>query len=110
MSDMKKTDDQGMLDKSFEAFLEATPDAMVAVDRRGAIVAVNSQAEKLFGYSRAELLGRTMEILVPERMRGAHVHDREGYSASPRSRPMGIGMDLVGRHKSGAEVPVEISL
>lgn len=98
------------VERAFEAFLEAVPDAMVAVDRRGVIVAVNAQAERLFGYSRGELLGNTMEILVPERVRDAHVHHREGYMASPRLRPMGVGMDLVGRHKSGADIPVEISL
>lgn len=97
-------------EESFAAFLEAAPDAMVAVDRKGTIAAVNSQAEKLFGYSRAELLGQVMEILVPERARAGHAHQRDGYMAAPRSRPMGMGMDLVGRHKSGAEVPVEISL
>jgi two-component system, LuxR family, sensor kinase FixL len=97
-------------ERAFESFLEAVPDAMVAVDRRGTIVAVNVQAERLFGYSRGELLGKTMEILVPERIRNVHVRHRDGYMASPHTRPMGAGMDLVGRHKSGAEIPVEISL
>jgi two-component system, LuxR family, sensor kinase FixL len=95
---------------SFEAFLEAVPDAVVAVDRSGAIIAVNVQAERLFGYPRGEIVGRKMEILVPERFRAGHVHHRDGFMAAPRGRPMGTGMDLAGRHKSGAEIPVEISL
>jgi two-component system, LuxR family, sensor kinase FixL len=97
-------------DRPFEKFLEAVPDAVVAVDRTGSIVAVNAQAESLFGYSRADLIGRKMEMLVPERFRGTHVGHRDGYMAHPKTRPMGMGMDLVGRHKSGAEIPVEISL
>jgi PAS domain S-box-containing protein len=104
--DVKKTGGRN----PFESFLEAAPDAIVAVDRGGNIVALNAQAERLFGYSRAELLGRKMEALVPERFRGAHVGHRDGFMDAPRPRPMGLGMDLVGRHKSGAEIPVEISL
>lgn len=95
---------------AFETFLEAVPDAMVAVDQRGVIVATNAKAEQLFGYSRGELLGKTMEILVPERSREGHVRQREDYMTDPHTRPMGIGLDLVGRHKSGAPIPVEISL
>jgi PAS domain S-box-containing protein len=82
----------------------------VAVDRAGTIVLVNSQAEKLFGYAREELLGQLIEILVPERFRQRHVADRERYTAAPRTRPMGAGLALSARRKDGSELPVEISL
>ena len=97
-------------ESKFRGFLESAPDAVVAVDRGGRIVIVNSLTEKMFGYSRDELLSQPVEILVPERFRHSHVRDREGYSKSPRTRPMGAGQDLWGRRKDGSEFPVEISL
>ncbi|MFQ5899807.1 MAG: GAF domain-containing protein, partial [Candidatus Methylomirabilia bacterium] len=92
------------------AFLEAVSEGVVAVDGDGRIVLVNARAEEMFGYSRHELLGQTIEILVPERFRSAHVQHRAGYFAEPRSRPMGRGVDLAGRRKDGSEFPVEIAL
>jgi PAS domain S-box-containing protein len=94
----------------FESLLESAPDAVVIVDASGRIVLVNTQAERMFGYTRQELLGREIEILVPEAFRQKHVADRAAYMARPRTRPMGVGIDLSGRRKDGSEMPVEISL
>jgi len=94
----------------FKLVVEATPSAIVITDRDGRITLVNAQAEKLFGYARAELVGQLIEILVPERYRGAHMTYRWGYESAPRSRPMGAGRDLFGRRKDGTEFPVEIGL
>jgi two-component system cell cycle sensor histidine kinase/response regulator CckA len=90
--------------------LESVPDAVVIVSENGAIVHVNSRTEELFGYTRRELLGRPVEILVPERFREAHRIHRSGYSAAPRARSMGAGLDLYGLRQDGREFPVEISL
>ena len=94
----------------FRALLEAAPDAMVIADERGNITLVNAQTEKLFGYQREELLGQPVEMLVPGRYRGGHVHHRKSYSDAPRLRPMGAGRELYGLRKDGSEFPVEISL
>jgi PAS domain S-box-containing protein len=96
-------------EERFRGLLEAAPDAMVIVDR-DRIVLVNAQAEKLFGYSRDELLGQPVELLVPERLRGRHVAHRVGYFSAPDARPMGSGLELYGRHQSGIEFPIEVSL
>lgn len=90
--------------------LEAVPDAIVTVDREGRIVLVNVQTERLFGYTREELLGKPVEVLVPERLREAHVRHREAYALSSYTRPMGVSAKLVGRRKEGGEFPIDISI
>ncbi len=94
----------------FRALVESAPDAMVVVNEAGNILLVNSQCEGLFGYSRAELVGQPVELLVPEGLRAAHVEHRARYASEPRPRSMGLGRNLHGRRKDGTEVPVEISL
>ena len=94
----------------FRGLLEAAPDAIVIVDQRGAIQIVNRQTEVLFGYPRDELIGQHVEVLLPERFRHAHTDHRGQYTTDPRTRPMGIGLELIARRKDGSEFPVEISL
>lgn len=94
----------------FRDLLESAPDAVVIVNKAGQIQLVNAQTERLFGFSRGDLMGQPVEILVPQRFRNQHVGNRQGYSQSPRTRVMGAGLELCGRRKDGSEFPVEISL
>jgi PAS domain S-box-containing protein len=94
----------------YREVIEAAPDAIVIVTATGAIDLVNRQAELLFGYGRDELLGQSIELLIPERFRARHGDHRAHYAIHPQTRPMGVGLDLSGRHRDGHEFPVEISL
>jgi PAS domain S-box-containing protein len=90
--------------------LESAPDAILELDNEGRIVLLNRMAEKLFGYTREELLGQTVETLVPEALREAHKRHRTHYLNQPVTRPMGSGLKLEARRKDGSRFPVEISL
>jgi len=94
----------------FRMMLETAPDAMIIVDEHGRIAIVNRQAEDMFGYQRAELLGHEVEMLLPESIRDQHQNHRDRYADKPELRPMGAGLDLLGCRKDGSEFPVEISL
>ena len=97
-------------ERRFRMVVEAAPNAIDMIIRAGEIVMVNAQAERIFGYPRAELLGQPVEILVPDRFRNHHRGLRAAFSADPLPRPMGAGRDLFGRKKDGSEFPVEIGL
>lgn len=99
-----------MSDILFKTLLESAPDAMVIVGGHGEITIVNAQAESMFGYNRKELIGQSIETLLPGRLRKQHTAYRSGFSRSPSLRPMGTNLNLVGRRKDGSEFPVEISL
>src|SRR3989338_199840 len=94
----------------FRTLVESAQDALVGINAEGQIVLANAQTEKLFGYSREELLGKVVEILLPERFRKRHVGHRAAFFSDPSARPMGACLALWGRRKDGSEVPVDISL
>src|SRR5512142_1293238 len=94
----------------FTELFTIAPDAMIVVDRDGRIVRANPQAERLFGFSEAELRELTVEALLPDAVRQAHRRHRASYAANPRIRHMGSGQELTGRKRDGSEFPVEIAL
>ena len=91
-------------------FIEMMPDAIVMTDERGCIELINAQTESLFGYERTELLGQTIEILVPERFREKHIAHRQHYNKNPQVRHMGRGLPLFGLNKNSIELPIDIAL
>jgi PAS domain S-box-containing protein len=94
----------------FRELVDAAPDGVIVCGQDGRIMLVNAEVERMFGYARDELVGQKIDVVVPDRARGAHGHHVAGYTGAPRLRPMGIGMELTGRRKDGVELPVEISL
>jgi len=94
----------------FEKLFEFSPDAVVVLDQTGSIVRANAQTEQMFGYARQEMIGQSIEILMPERFRSIHPQHRADYNVQPHRRPMGAGLDLFGKRKDGSEFPVDIML
>lgn len=94
----------------YRQLVDGVPDAVVVVDAAGLIVLVNRQAETMFDYPRAELLGQSIERLVPDRFAGRHAHHRAGFTSAPSVRGMGSGLQLMARRRDGSDIPVEISL
>jgi PAS domain S-box-containing protein len=95
---------------NFHNLVEAAPYGMVVVDQTGTIVLVNSRMELIFGYSRAEMEGRPVEMLLPARYRAPHADHRDAYRAAPALRAMGTGRDFMALHENGTEFPVEVGL
>ncbi|MCC6534711.1 MAG: PAS domain S-box protein [Burkholderiales bacterium] len=94
----------------YRKLLETAPDAIIVIDSDGRIVLANAQTDRMFGYARGDLIGQPVELLVPERLRAGHRTHRQGYAHAPSARPMGVGMALIARTRSGTEFPAEISL
>ena len=92
------------------AAIDSAPSGLLMIDATGRIVLVNREVERLFGYAREELLGQSVELVVPEASRHRHEADRAAFMAQPSVRAMGVGRDLFGRRKDGTEVPIEVGL
>jgi PAS domain S-box-containing protein len=98
------------ISKDFLQFFDISPDALLIIDQTGTIIVINTQMERIFGYSQLELLGQHVEMLLPECFRKIHVSHREHFFADSRQRPMGIGLQLFGLRQDKTEFPVDISL
>ncbi len=96
--------------EALRVVFDAAPDALIVVDQEGCIKALNARVEELFGYDPEELLGRDIEALVPLEVRDEHRQIRATYTEAPTPRPIGVGLEISGQHKSGAMIPVDISL
>lgn len=110
MAAIRDVTERRRAEAKFRGLLESAPDAMVIVQADGCIRLVNAQAERLFGYLREEMIGQPVEMLLPERYRVQHSSHRGNFFGDAKFRAMGTGIELFGRHKSGSEIPVEISL
>ena len=97
-------------EKKFHSFINNVPDAILVINSQGTITEVSKQVEKLFGYTREELVGNNIKMLMPERFRTIHGNHESNYFRSPRTRPMGVGYELFALRKDGSEFPVDISL
>ena len=102
--------DNTVAERRFQELLEAAPDAIMQVDAEGKIVLLNRVAETMFGFTREELLGQPVEILIPSHARMRHLDHRGQYRHHPTTRAMGSGLTLEGQRKDGTRLPVEISL
>ena len=98
------------LELPFRELINAAPDGIVVCDQESRILLVNAETERMFGYARDELVGQRIEVLIPDHARPSHSGHIQRYTGAPRTRPMGIGLELAGRRKDGSEIPVEISL
>jgi PAS domain S-box-containing protein len=110
VTQVKALRDAKLVEAKFHDLLESTPDGIIMTNSTGRIVLANTRAEKLFAYSPGELIGQSIEVLLPVRYRGPHVTHRSNYFGQPRPRTMGAGLELYGLRKDEVEFPVEISL
>ncbi|MBZ0276063.1 MAG: PAS domain-containing sensor histidine kinase [Anaerolineae bacterium] len=94
----------------FRTILEEASEGILIINEAGLILLINRRIEQLFGYDRTDLIGQSLEVLLPEPLRETHVQFRNGYFQAPYSRPMGQGMELIGKHSTGADISLEISL
>ncbi len=107
---IRNTSERKKAEKKFRGLLESAPDAIIIVNREGIIQLTNAQTEYLFEYKKEEMLGQRVEMLIPARFMDSHPHHREAFFANPKTRGMGVGLELFGKKKNGKEFPVEISL
>src|SRR6478752_4820031 len=106
----RATHHESSMESRYRKLLHAAPDAILEVNEEGRILMLNEAVERMFGYSRAELLGLSVDSVVPASMRSGHAEHRASYAAHPKTRPMGTGLELQGQRKDGSLFPVEISL
>ncbi|HEV8690943.1 MAG TPA: PAS domain S-box protein [Ideonella sp.] len=110
VTSLKVVRDTKLVEAKYRDLLEYTPDAILIVNVTGRMVLVNSQTQEVFGYTRQELIGKPVEMLLPQRYRQQHLGHRSGFFEQPRTRSMGAGLELFGQRRNGEEFPVEISL